>query len=173
MSAIPTIQGTHVVELGAADQSRLSELCRLCSDFFELIEGQPGGPATAAEILGPLPEHVTSGTKRVFGIERGSELIAVVELLDGFPRRGEWYVGLLLVVPPLRREGLGTKIWVGLRDWIRSQGGAVVRLVVQKQNRRALTFWERQEFHVEQEVVMSIGMLSSPSWKMVLHFKTL
>lgn len=166
------VPDARVVELGVADEMRLGELCLLCSDFFERIEGQPGGPATAAEILGPLPGHVASGTKRVFGVEHAGELVAVAELLDGFPARWEWYVGLLLVLPHLRRGGLGTRIWAGLRDWIRAQDGAVVRLVVQKQNPLARAFWERQGFEVEGEAVMDVGKLSSPSWKMLLHLAT-
>jgi hypothetical protein len=49
--------------LTAADRGRLKMLCRECTEFFELVEGQPGGSETADEIFGPLPSSVTSGAK--------------------------------------------------------------------------------------------------------------
>jgi len=158
-----------MVELQERDQSRLATFCRRCSDFFEMVGGQPGGPTTAAEILGPLPENVTSGTKRVFGIERSGELIGVAELLDGFPGPKDWYVGLLVLLPDVRKGGIGTDVWVGLREWIQEREAAVVRLVVQKQNAAARTFWERQGFTVEKEIVGQVARVGRPAWRMLLH----
>jgi aminoglycoside 3-N-acetyltransferase I len=171
MKAIPIVAGVSMVPLGERDQLRLAELCRRCSDFFELVEGQPGGPATAAEILGPLPDHVTSGTMQVFGIERRDDLIGVVELLEGYPGANDWYVGDFVLSPEVRGVGLGTNVWVGLREWIREREAVVVRLVVQKQNPSARIFWERQGFTVEKEVVAKAGRLESPAWRMLLSLR--
>lgn len=169
MNSVPVLPKDLMVELGAADRPRLAELCRECTDFFELVEGQSGGTATADEILGPLPVHVSTGTKRVFGVERGQELVGVVEILEGFPRPNEWQIGLLLISPHLRGAGLGTEIWLGVRGWVSRQGGKVVRLVVQKQNPAARCFWEKQGFEVEKETVLTVGSLSSSVWVMLLH----
>lgn len=167
-AAVPIVAGVTMVEFSGRDPSRLAELCRRCTDFFELVEGQPGGAETAAELLGPLPERVAAGTRRVFGIERGGDLIGVAELLDGYPGRSDWYLGLLVLVPELRRSGIGTDVWVGLREWMRRRKAAVVRLIVQKQNPEARTFWQRQGFTVEEELIGTAGKLTSPVWKMRL-----
>jgi ribosomal protein S18 acetylase RimI-like enzyme len=146
---LASLSGGSVVELHPFDLARVVELCRQCTDFFELVAGQPGGEATAEEILGPLPGHVTSGTKWVFGIEQRGELLGVVECLEGFRARDEWQVGLLVILPRLRRSGLGTDIWVSAREWISRRGGRLVRLIVQQQNPAARRFWERHGFQVE------------------------
>ena len=99
-------------------------------------------------MLGPLPGSVSSGTKRVFGIDRSGALVGVAELVDGFPGPKDWYVGLLLLVPAARGRGVGTEVWLGLRDWMRGSGAEVVRLVVQKQNLPARAFWDKQGFTV-------------------------
>ena len=153
--------------LTAADRGRLEFLCRACTDFFQLVEGQPGGVETAAEILGPLPAKVTSGEKRIFGLERGGELIGVVELLAGFPAPDEWYVGLLLLRPDARALGAGTVIWDDLRNDMKTWKATAIRLIVQKQNPGARRFWERQGFAVEKEIVAKVGKLESPAW--ILH----
>ncbi len=157
------------VDLHAADQPRLAELCRECTDFFELVEGQPGGTTTADEILGPLPSHVATGTKRVVGVEREQRLVGVVEILEGFPGPNEWQIGLLLISPRVRGTGLGTDTWLGAGSWISRQGGKLVRLVVQKQNPAARRFWEKHGFNVEKETVLTVGKLSSSVWVMLLH----
>jgi len=73
-----------LARLGPADLGRLAELCVRCSDFFELIGGEPATEATAAEILGPLAEKVARGTKHVCGQQEGGRLMAVTELLQDY-----------------------------------------------------------------------------------------
>jgi ribosomal protein S18 acetylase RimI-like enzyme len=150
--------------LTLADRQRLEILCIECTDFFQRIEGQPGGSETAAELLGPLAPEVSAGEKCIIGLEIGSHLIGVVELLAGFPRPNEWYVGLLLLHPDLRGAGAGTRIWEILRQRMTQEGAVTVRLIVQKQNPRARRFWERQGFAVEREMVAKAGKLESPVW---------
>jgi ribosomal protein S18 acetylase RimI-like enzyme len=158
------VDDLRVVRLGAGDQVRLSALCAACTDFFELIEGQPGGDATAAGLLGPLEPPYADKARHVWGLERDETLIGVVELLQGHPLPEDWYVGLLLLHPAQRRRGLGAKVCAATVSWIRSHGGALVRLVVQKQNADARTFWERQGFSVEREVVKQFGRRESAAW---------
>ena len=164
MTLIPTITYAGVVRLEMTDLPRLSRLCMACTDFFELIEGQPGGEATAAEIIGPLSSEYACGTKHVFGFESDDELIGVAEYLEGYPSAREWFIGLLLLHPEHRRKGLGARLSTDLLDWIKVQGGVAVRLLVQHQNHLARVFWERQGFSVERELVLRVGRLSSPVW---------
>lgn len=77
------LRSGRAVRLGPPDLSRLKELCIACSAFFEVIEGQAADEATAVEILGPLEPRYRHGTKHVWGVEAGGELIAVAELLEG------------------------------------------------------------------------------------------
>jgi ribosomal protein S18 acetylase RimI-like enzyme len=157
--------------LTAADRGRLEILCRECTDFFELVEGQPGGSETAAEILGPLPSNVTFGAKSIFGLERGNELIGAVELLAGFPLPNEWYVGLLLLRPDARGAGVGTIVWEDLRKRMNMERAVGARLIVHKQNSGARRFWERQGFAVEKEIVAKVGKLQSQAWQLRLTFE--
>jgi ribosomal protein S18 acetylase RimI-like enzyme len=154
--------------LQAGDHERLATFCQRCTDFFQLVEGRPGGAEPASTILGPLPAHVASGKKHVFGFDRAGDMVAIAEILEGFPGANDWYVGLLLVAPDARGRGLGAELWGQLRDWIERQQGRVVRLIVQKQNPGAYAFWSRAGFTVERETVTKVGELESPVWVMTL-----
>ncbi len=158
--------------LTQADHQRLETLCIACTDFFRCIEGQPGGPETAAELLGPRAPEVSVGNKIIIGLEIGRDLIGVVELLVGFPQPTEWYVGLLLLHPDGRGAGAGTSIWERLRQRMSQEGATTVRLIVQQQNPRARRFWERQGFAVEREMVAKTGQLESPVWLMHRSLET-
>ncbi len=146
------------------DRQRLENLCIECTDFFQLIEGQPGGSETAVELLGPPPPNARGGIKSIFGLEIGNNLIGVVELLAGFPLPNEWYVGLLLLRPDARCAGAGTRIWEDLRRRMELEGAVTARLIVQKQNPRARRFWERQGFMVEKETMAKTGKIESQAW---------
>ena len=164
MILLPTIADAEVVRLESTDMPRLSRLCMDCTDFFQLVEGQPGGEVTAAGILGSLAPDHARGTSHVFGFQRNDELIGFAELLEGYPSAREWCIGLLLLHPADRGRGLGARLCTDILEWIRVQGGIAVRLVVQHQNPLARAFWERQGFSVEQEAVLRAGRLSSPVW---------
>jgi GNAT superfamily N-acetyltransferase len=159
-----TLRSGRAVLLGPPDLPRLKELCIACSAFYEVTEGQAADEATAVEILGPLEPKYRHGTKHVWGVETGGDLIAVAELLEGHPSAHDWYVGLLLVAPEQRRKGLGTQLCLAMLDWMRGRGATTVRLVVHKQNLVARTFWERQGFRAEREVIKRSGRLEGPVW---------
>ena len=163
MPLFPSIGEIDVVRLQDSDLPQLSRLCSACTAFFELVEGQPGSEATAAEILADLSPELARGTKHVFGFMKRNELIGVAELLQGYPSPSEWFIGLLLLHPSHRGAGLGTRLCNALMAWIGREGGTAVRLLVQHQNHRARGFWERQRFSVERETISRVGHLESPA----------
>jgi ribosomal protein S18 acetylase RimI-like enzyme len=164
MTSIPTMIGAQCSGLIAADLPRLSLLCRSCADFYELVEGQAPSDATAAEILGPLDAKYAQGAKHVWGVEKEGKLIAVAELLEGYPSTHDWYIGLLLVAPEHRRRRVGAQLCAALVRWMRQRDATVVRLVVHQQNAGARTFWERQGFTLEREDLKRSGRLEGPVW---------
>jgi ribosomal protein S18 acetylase RimI-like enzyme len=155
------------LRLTSADLPRLLKLCQSCAAFYELIEGQAPNDETAAEILGPLDAKYARGTKHGWGVEKKGALIAVVELLEGYPSAHDWYIGLLLIAPEQRRRGVGTQLCAALMRWMGQRGASLVRLVVQQQNAGARAFWERQGFMVEREDLKRSGRLEGPVWILV------
>lgn len=168
MTDVPELGQARMRRLDNRSSEELARLCAECTDFFELIHGRPGGPTTAAEILGPLPSHVARGEKHVFGVYVDSQIEGVAEVLEGYPSRTEWYVGLLMLRPQARAHGLGASVWHAIRAWIRSRNGVAVRVIVQTQNPRARHFWERHGFEFESEVPDRSAGAERSSWKLRL-----
>jgi len=155
-----SLRGGPVVRLKSSDLPRVTDLCVACREFYELIEGQPATEATAAEILGPLEAAYAHGTKHVWGVEApDGALMSIVELLEGHPTPQAWYIGLLLVAPERRRQGLGSEACRALLEWLALRGATTVRVVVHLENDIARAFWERQGFVLEREVSKRSGRL--------------
>lgn len=152
-----------MVRLGEGDLPRLRDLCLSCTAFFQLIAGAPASDTTAAEIVGPVEPAYAHGTKHLWGVEQeGGKLLAAAELLQNHPSAGEWYIGLLLVVPELRRNRIGTRFFDTLLAEMARQGATTVRLIVHQQNVDARRFWEQQGFSPEREVIKRSGRLEGP-----------
>ena len=163
VTSIASIGDCSAIKLRSVDIPRLADLCLACTAFYELVEGRAPTVETAADILGPLNPEYAHGIKHVWGVEMHGVLVAVAELLQGHPTTDEWYIGLLLVTPERRGEGLGAQFCRMILDWIALRGGATVRLVVHQQNVAAQRFWQKQGFSVERELKKTSGRLHGPA----------
>ena len=124
----------------------MTTFCQLCSAFFTLVAGEARADDTARQLLEGRPRNVDVTRKHVIGFERGGELIAIVDLLEGYPHEANWYVGLLLLSPDERGRGVGRAVWTAIEAWIRGAGGSHARLIVQEQNPDAARFWRTVGF---------------------------
>ena len=158
--------GLAVERLSSVDQVAVADLCHRSTEFFELVEGYPASEETAAELLEAVPPGVEPARKHVLGFRRETALIGAVDLIDGYPGTGEWYVGLLLIEPSERGRGLGDAIWSELEGWIRSRGAHAVRLVVQEKNGGALRFWQSHGFVIDGESQQVLPKITNRIWHM-------
>jgi ribosomal protein S18 acetylase RimI-like enzyme len=164
--------GLSARRLDQNDQVRLAALCRTCGDFFELVEGRPGSEETANGLLNVAPPNVTSEKKFVFGFERAVSLVGVVDLIDGFPEPGGWYVGILLLAPGERSHGLGRALWASLERWLLGRNADAVRLIVQEQNPGAMRFWRSLGFETEAKVQQILPGRTNQTWRLAKRFPT-
>jgi GNAT superfamily N-acetyltransferase len=135
------------------DEQRTAELQAFfegCSDYFELVTGQPPGADEAADLVRSVPRGKGPEDKFVIGLfDAPGHIVGVLDVIRDFPKAGEWYLGLLLFEPTLRGKKLGDRVYHRLEDWVRAQGGAVLHLIVEEVNPGALRFWQRMGFVVQ------------------------
>lgn len=148
-----------------ADATAVREFCRRCSAFFALVASESDADEAARNLLKARPTSIEPEQKHVIGILRGDECVAIIDLLEDFPRPAEWYVGLLLLAPDERRHGLGTAIWNAMEAWMRLQGVRRIRLIVQEQNPHAAQFWRSVGFHANGQVEQALGNRTNLCWR--------
>jgi ribosomal protein S18 acetylase RimI-like enzyme len=156
--------------LSRADFAAITDLCVRCSAFFSLVQGKPGGPEVAEEFLSGLAPGMGPESKHTLGFSRGGALVGALDLVDGYPEAGNWYVSLFFVDPPVRGDGLGRAIWAATERWIRARGATHARLVVQNQNPRARAFWESRGFEVIGETWQRLPTRENRVWRLLKAF---
>src|SRR3712207_6143438 len=73
-------------------------------------------------------------------------LVGVLTTPPGYPDAGSWYLGLMVLDPDARGQGLGEEVYRAFEAWVASQGGERILLVVADDNPRGRRFWERMGF---------------------------
>ncbi len=162
--------GLHVVRLDESQTGLLQDLQERCRDFIQLATGHPPQPTEAIHLLRALPPGKSSEDKFVLGFSRNhSVLVGVLELVRGYPDPFTWYIGLLMLDPQERGQGLGYRIYETLEQWVITQGDRSLRLIVQAQNLKRLAFWRRVGFEFEETATQAIATGTNVVYKMVHH----
>ncbi len=125
----------------------LQALIERSVDYFLLVEGRAPGPDAAQALQTERPPGWDLKNNFLIGIwDQGQSLVGVLEGMRDYPEHGIFWIGLLLIDPALRGQGLGRRICKGFEEWSRSHEVGRIRLGVIEENARALQFWQRQGF---------------------------
>jgi GNAT superfamily N-acetyltransferase len=127
----------------------LQELIESDPGYTERITGYPPGPADAQSLLMMRPEHLAEDAKVVLGGFQDGRLVAVVDLLRGYPNERTAFIGLLQVHWNHQGLGLGKATYELVQQYVETTWPEVrtLRLAVVDTNARVATgFWLRQGF---------------------------
>jgi ribosomal protein S18 acetylase RimI-like enzyme len=146
MPHLPVLEDCDLALISGDAVEELQVLLERCEAFEILVTGHPPDPHAADDLLVEVPPDHPLRDKLVLGVWTDQGLTAAIDLLRHFPDDRIWYLGLLLVAPEARDQGLGRRIVEALCAWITAEGGRSIRLAVQEQNPDALRFWARMGF---------------------------
>jgi RimJ/RimL family protein N-acetyltransferase len=119
-------------------------LNKQCSDAFLFQNGTLPTEADARDTFDQFPAGCEAEDKLVIGLfDPQNRLVGVFDIIKGYRKLDEWYIGLALIVPDARGKGLGTLAHSALADYARSQGVKRLLLAVLQENHRAREFWLR------------------------------
>jgi GNAT superfamily N-acetyltransferase len=146
MPHLPRLEGCDLALISGDAVEELQVLLERCEAFEILVTGHPPDPHAAEDLLVEVPPDHPLRDKLVIGVWTDQGLIAAIDLLRDFPDQRIWYLGLLLVAPEARSQGLGGRTVEAIAAWVTGEGGRSIRLAVQAQNPDALRFWARMGF---------------------------
>lgn len=157
--ALPALEGYSFTYLTPQELPLVQTFCEQCAREIEQstylqpglslehVLGLPPGPAMAQELAHALPAGKGYEDKLLMGIfARPDHLIGLLDVIRDYPVQGEWWLGLLMLEPAQRGQGLGEKICRAFEQWAKDAGARYLRLVVSVQNRRGHQFWQRLGF---------------------------
>ena len=145
------LDGYRVARLTRADAPDVQSLYERCSDYHLAHEGTPTRPTAGEEELASLPPGRSMEDKFPFGIYAPEgELLGYIELFRDYPAESEWWIGLLMLDPKMRRRGFGTQVFRAAAGWAFTNGARGIQLAALESDPAAQRFWIRQGFELLQ-----------------------
>jgi ribosomal protein S18 acetylase RimI-like enzyme len=144
------LPGCTVRPLQEADLPALQVLFEQCADYVRLLKGEEVPPTEAEDSFRSGPPGRSLEDKLLYGLfdARG----ALVAMLDAFARHPDsatWWIGLLILAPAMRGQGIGRKLVESFAEAVASQGGTLIMLGVVEENSAALRFWQALGFKLQ------------------------
>lgn len=139
--------GYAITQLSQQDSALLQGLFERCTDFFLLTEGMAPAPTAAQEEFQDAPPGKMPEDLRFFGLwDAQGTLIGTIIAVQHYPDEETWWIGLMLLAPSHRGQGLGAAFYRAFERWLVAQGVSYVALTAIAANTPGRAFWQRMGF---------------------------
>ncbi|MBR2560105.1 MAG: GNAT family N-acetyltransferase, partial [Firmicutes bacterium] len=129
-----------------ADISPVYRLAKTNAKYYEYMHTVPTRESLT-EIISELPEGSSMNHKHFVGFyDRDDVLVAVMDLITGYPEADDAFIGWLMVDGPMQGKGVGSGIFADVRSALKAAGYDYVSLGCIEENAEAMKFWEAQGF---------------------------
>ena len=149
LAALSTLY--RVRRLGEADLALVYALC-LGNPLFYRYNGKTPSLEDLRQDLHLTPPGVPPTRKYYLGFFEGDSLLAVLDLIDGYPDADTAFIGFFLMNPDFQGRGLGSALIGELAAALGSFGFRALRLAIDKGNPQSGHFWRKNGFTVLREV---------------------
>ena len=143
----PAIGRAEIRALNAAHHlDRVQDLFDRAADYWTLANGRPPDQATAAGYFAEGPPGYDPARSHHLGLSLDGHLVGVAELSFGFPEVDAAYLGLMILDPVWRGQGLGRLLLARAESLARAAHAPHLYLGVLQANPRGRAFWQAQGF---------------------------
>ena len=146
VSAMSTDYETR--SLTQADIADVYHLYRANSRYYRLAKERPSRQQLT-EVISRLPDGADAAQKFFVGFYNGDELVAVLDLIVGYPREKAAFIGWFMVDAEKQRQGIGSQIFADIRATMKAQGFTALTLKCPVENQEAIAFWQNLGFNGE------------------------
>lgn len=148
---IGALSTTHEVRrITEADISEVYALCKSNWKYYECIHCAPT-VESLTEIISHVPEGAEASCKYFVGFYEEKRLVALLDLITGYPEKDDAFIGWFMVDGQQQRQGIGSQIFADIRAAMAAQGYDYLSLSCEKENKDAIAFWEAQGFKALKE----------------------
>lgn len=121
-----------------------------------------GGSTTPERVrqdLALCPPGTTPAQKHYVGFFDAGTLVAVMDLIDGYPDADTAFIGFFMMNREPQGQGTGTAIVRDVLAALRALGYTAVRLGIDKENPQSNHFWRKNGFTVLREAAQERGIV--------------
>ena len=144
----------EVRKMKDSDAEHILNLCSGNAQFYRYCEAEP----TIEQVLNDLhivPPNISMSDKYYVGFYEDKALVAVMDLIDGYPYADIAYIGFFMMNPTYQGNQIGTAIIRDVMDYLRSIGKTAVRLAIDKGNPQSTHFWKKNGFEIISEAYVN------------------
>jgi len=139
------------------DISAVYRLAKSNSRYYEYLHTVPTRESLT-EVITTLPDGTSPGSKYFVGFYNADDvLVAVMDLITGYPEDDDAFIGWLMVDGEMQGRGIGSGIFADVRAAMKAAGYDYMGLAVIRENKEAIKFWKEQGFRVDKETVSTDG----------------
>lgn len=135
----------HVRRLCESDAQVVFDLYRSNPQYFDAMNDVPTLSSTKADMTA-LPPNKTYDDKYYLGFYEGTKLIAVKDLILGYPDEATAFIGLFMVDRARQGRGVGSLIVKQALEQLKSLGFHACRLGYVESNLQSKGFWNKMGF---------------------------
>ena len=140
------------------DVGLIYNLCQQNNQFYE-YSGKQLSMELIEQDLSVTPPGIPLQQKYYIGFFDGENMVAVMDLIDGYPDSNYAYIGFFMVRKELQGKGVGTRIFSQVAEHLRCQRFEKCRLGIDKNNPQSKHFWRKNGFEVVKEVETDGGIV--------------
>lgn len=134
-----------VKKLAEEDVPDILALCEVNPIYYKHYKSEPSTD-NIKQTLKALPPNKTKKDKYFIGFYDDDSLVAILDLIVGYPNEGIAYIGWFMIHREVQGCGVGTKIMVEILSYLREKKFSYVQLAYIKGNQQAKKFWIRNRF---------------------------
>ena len=134
-----------VKKLGKSDIDDIYNLFLGNPLYYEYCPPKPTRDNIISEMFN-LPPNTTISDKYYIGFYHNKNLIAVMDLIDGYPSKDIAFIGFFMTSSSIQKKGVGSKIISDTCKYLKEVNFSAVRLAWLKGNPQAEHFWTKNQF---------------------------
>ena len=105
------------------------------------------------------PPGIPIEQKNYIGFFDNGNLVAIMDLEDGYPNKDYVYIGFFMMGCELQGKGIGSIIISEALEYLHEQGFQKSQLGIDKDNPQSNHFWRKNGFEVIREVEIEEGII--------------
>ena len=148
----------HVRELTVDDLDMIHTFCAGNTQYYEYC-GKECSMELIENDLVALPPGISMEQKYYVGFFESSKLVAIMDLIDGYPDAQTAYIGFFMMSRELQGQGIGSKIISEVFHYLHQLGFTHCRLGIDRDNPQSNHFWRKNSFQVIREVSLEEGVI--------------
>ncbi len=129
------------------DAEDILEFCKENTQYYEYCQAEP----TLEQVMSDLhlaPPGIGPEDKYYVGFYQDDELVAVMDIVDGFPEDSIVFIGFFMMSKRLQGQEIGSSIIREVSKYLKSKGITSIRLAIDKGNPQSTHFWKKNGFSV-------------------------